>query len=163
MARSNEVFGSIWNLLHAAIHRHALGRDIRRYMVCFQTHNARPSEVDDGNQIDSGRIQSWGRQAITSTSVHLGEVPDSNVTLILGEVHTHDKGPVAVFTNQSGASLTSGESSSQREATVRTESVTASAVPSRNISTRTTATTPDKERPDTDSQVDGLASVERKL
>lgn len=157
MARADILFDRIWNLLHTAIHRHALGRDVRHCVTFVHARNARSNQVDDGSHSNQGPVPPGARQTTANTPARVGEVSDSNVTIALSEVHVKDKDHGVVIANQIGTSLTSGESASRGGSTAPTKSRTVSAATSR----RTSATASDEETLDSHDLVENSVRARR--
>ncbi|KAJ4385688.1 hypothetical protein N0V93_010117 [Gnomoniopsis smithogilvyi] len=114
----------IWNLFHAALHRHALGRDLRRLVVCIQVRFVRSSQVDDGNHDNQRHTLSGHNLPTTGLPSHEVERANSPVTIALRVVQADSKNLNLVVTEQSATSSISGESSSRGGSTVHTKSPT---------------------------------------
>lgn len=149
----------IWNLLHTAIHRHTLGRDLQR---CFTRGSSQRQQFNSNrhrqNQPSRHSTIRWEAGALEN--VQRG--PSAfEIPMPLGEVRTDDanKGTRIVVTHRdvstsmSSSSLASRESSSQAGTMVRVESKTASAVTSRRPSTAVSEETLEAVE-DTAAQVD---------
>lgn len=159
MACADNVFGSVWNLLHTAIHRHALGRDLRRLVAHIGAHYGGSSHVSDDSHSAQRRVPSGGPPPATSRPTRVGEGSDFPMAIALSEMHADDKDSGMIAVNRVGASSISAESSVQRGSTVHTRSETVSAATSR----RTSAATSDDGTSNADGLADASASVETKL
>lgn len=124
----------IWDLLHTSIHRHTLGRDLRPGMV-FSRHRTRPTGsgvVQVSNPVSAPRTR--GSHPRTPSQLERGL--DTETSIALGEIHSGEKNKAQVDAmSKSGASSTSGESSSSAAPAENSDSKTVSAETSRRTST----------------------------
>lgn len=123
----------IWDLLHTSIHRHTLGR-VRGGMF-FSQHRRRPNDSgvsQVSNPLSAPRTR--GNHPRTPSQVERGL--DTEATIALSEIHSGEKSHEQGYTmSRSGASSTSGESSSQAAPAEISDSKAVSAETSRRTST----------------------------
>lgn len=112
----------VWNLLHTTIHRHTLGRDLRRYVDFIEKRIRRGDHVDSESPGDPSPFA-----VSRAASNRQGHGAEPEVPVALTEIHGDSKPRV---TNLDSASFTSGESSQ-----ARTLAPTESRRPSRRTST----------------------------
>lgn len=124
----------IWDLLHTSIHRHSLGRDLR---IGTLLSRQRRSPVGSGSPQEPNRLsgpRTRGSHPRTPSQVERGF--ETEAAIALSEVHSSEKKSAQLdMMSRSGASSTSGESSSQAAPAEGQESQTVSAVTSRRTST----------------------------
>lgn len=124
----------IWDLLHTSIHRHTLGRDLRTGIL-FSRHRGPTgsgSVPQASDPLSAPRTR--GGHPRTPSQIERGFNPEAIVAL--DEIHSGEKNSTqADAMSRSGASSTSGESSSQAASARNPDSKTVSADTSQRTST----------------------------
>lgn len=123
----------IWDLLHTSLHRHTLGRDLKTGTLFSLRRRTTGSGVAQvSNPLSTSHTR--GNHPRTPSQVERGL--DTETTIALGEVHSGEKNKAQVDAmSKSGASSTSGESSSNAAPAENSDSKTVSAESSRRTST----------------------------
>lgn len=133
----------LWNLLHTTIHRHTLGRDLRRYFTRNPPNQQRQQSNNSRAQQSQRRSRHSTIRWETGAPQNVQRGPSAfEIPMPLGEVRMGDanKGTRIVVTHRnmstsaSCSSLESGESSSKPSTMVRVESKTESVATSRRAS-----------------------------
>lgn len=123
----------IWDLLHTSIHRHTLGRDLRTGMLFSRYRGPTGSGAPQASDpLSAPRTR--GSHPRTPSQVERGF--DTEAVVALDEIHSGEKNSTqADAMSRSGASSTSGESSSHAASAGNTDSKTVSAETSQRTST----------------------------
>lgn len=131
---TNLSVDSIWNLVHSAVHRHALGRDLRTCANAFRSFRQRPRQVNSNHPIETRHTESALQQR-TNSSAHVESRPTNMEAVIyLGEMARVNHRTDLTVPSPTRSSITITRSESKAESIGTSDSRTVSAATSRRAS-----------------------------